>query len=386
MAESHLALHSAAVSRSLPEYSNPSDRTFVRIVITGASGNLGTALLRRLAADADTHQVVGVVRRPLVDAGPPYDAVDWVGVDLAEPDAHAQLAPAMAGADAVVHLAWGFQPSHNIAYLDRVGLAGTNAVVSAADAAGVPHLVHLSSLGAYSPGRDDDPVDESWPTEGIDSLAYSKEKVAAERLLDAYQAEHPDGMTVTRIRPALVVQRDAGSALLRYGVPAYVPAGVVRYLPVLPVDRDLVIQVVHSDDVADALVRVLERRAGGAFNLTAGPPITRDDIAEVLGAKPVHLPRQVLRSATDLAWRARLQPLDPGWIDLAFAVPLMDSGRARRELGWTPRVGAREALSQTVVGMAEAAGTTSPVLRPRAVLDQVARLLRFGPITERRLP
>jgi NAD(P)-dependent dehydrogenase (short-subunit alcohol dehydrogenase family) len=242
MAESHLALHSAAVSRSLPEYSNPSDRTFVRIVITGASGNLGTALLRRLAADADTHQVVGVVRRPLVDAGPPYDAVDWVGVDLAEPDAHAQLAPAMAGADAVVHLAWGFQPSHNIAYLDRVGLAGTNAVVSAADAAGVPHLVHLSSLGAYSPGRDDDPVDESWPTEGIDSLAYSKEKVAAERLLDAYQAEHPDGMTVTRIRPALVVQRDAGSALLRYGLPAYVPAGVVRYLPVLPVDRDLVIR------------------------------------------------------------------------------------------------------------------------------------------------
>ncbi len=358
----------------------------MRIVITGASGNLGTALLRRLAEHPDTHEIVGVVRRPPVDAGAPYDSVEWVSVDLAEPDAHTELAPAMAGADAVVHLAWGFQPSHNVAYLDRVGLAGTNAVLSAADSAGVAHLVHLSSLGAYSPGPGDEPVDESWPTEGIESLAYSKEKVAAERLLDAYEAEHPEGMTITRIRPALVVQRDAGSALLRYGLPAYVPAKAVRLLPLLPVDRELVIQVVHSDDVADALVRVLERRAVGAFNLTAEPPITRDDIAEVLGAKPVHLPKQMLRSAIDLAWRARLQPLDPGWIDLAFAVPLMDSGRARRELGWTPAVSAREALSQAVAGMADAAGTASPVLRPRAVLDQVARLLRFGPITERRLP
>jgi UDP-glucose 4-epimerase len=358
----------------------------VRIVITGASGNLGTALLRRLTLDSSPHDLVGVVRRPPVDAGAPYDAVRWVEVDLAERGAREALAPAMAGADAVVHLAWGFQPSHNIDYLDRLGVAGTEAVIEAAATAGVPHLVHLSSLGAYSPGPDDQRVDESWPTEGIDSLAYSKEKVAAERLLDTYERDHPDGMAVTRIRPALVVQRDAGSALLRYGVPAYVPAGLVRLLPLLPVDRSLVIQVVHTDDVADALARVLERRATGAFNLVSEPPLTRDDIAEVLGARPVHLPKQVLRAAADVAWRTRLQPLDPGWLDLAFAVPLMDASRAQRELGWTPRVGAREALAETVAGMAESAGTRSPVLRPRSMLEQLGRLVRIGPITERRWP
>ncbi len=358
----------------------------MRIVITGASGNLGTALLRRLTLDADAHDLVGVVRRPPTDAGAPYDAVRWVAVDLAEPGARDELAPAMAGADAVVHLAWGFQPSHNTDYLDRLGVAGTEAVIEAASAAGVPHLVHLSSLGAYSPGPDDQRVDESWPTEGIGTLAYSKEKVAAERLLDAYQEKHPDGMAVTRIRPGLVVQRDAGSALLRYGIPAYVPATLVRLLPVLPVDRTLVIQVVHTDDVADALVRVLEQRATGAFNLVSEPPLTRDDIAEVLGARPVHLPKRVLRTAADLAWRARLQPLDPGWLDLAFAVPLMDATRAQRELGWTPLVGAHEALRETVAGMADTAGTGSPVLRPRSMLEQLGRRVRFGPITERRWP
>lgn len=358
----------------------------MRIVITGASGNLGTALLRRLTQDGTQHELVGVVRRPPTDAGAPYDRVTWVELDLADPGAQNALRPVMEGADAVVHLAWGFQPSRDVAYLDRIGVSGTNAVLGAADSAAVPHLVHLSSLGAYSPGADDRPVDESWPTEGISSLAYSREKVAAERLLDAYESANPQGTAIARIRPAVVVQRDAGSALLRYGLPPYVPAGVVRHLPVLPVDRDLVIQVVHTDDVADALVRVLNQRATGAFNLAADPPLTRDDIAAVLGARPVHLPKQVLRAATDVAWRARLQPLDPGWLDLAFAVPLLDASRAHRELGWQPAVSARDALAETVAAMADAASTQSPVLRPRSIVEQLGRLVRHGPIGDRRLP
>lgn len=358
----------------------------MRIVITGASGNLGTALLRRLARDGAEHEVVGVVRRPPTGTEAPYDAVTWVGLDLADPGAEVALRSAMDGADAVVHLAWGFQPSRDIAYLDQVGVSGTSAVVAAADAAGVPHLVHLSSLGAYSPGPDDARVDESWPTEGIESLAYSCAKVAAERLLDEYERTHPDGIAIARLRPALVVQRDAGSALLRYGVPGYVPAGVVRHLPVLPLDRGLVIQVVHTDDVADAVVRVLEQRATGAFNLAAEPPLTRDDMAQALGARPVHVPEKALRVVVDLTWRARLQSLDPGWLDLAFAVPLMDATRAQQELGWSATVDARQALAEAVDGMADAAGTTSPALRPRTVVGQLARLVRRGPIGDRRLP
>ena len=358
----------------------------MRIVITGASGNLGTALLRRLTRDVAEHDLVGVVRRPPTEAGAPYDAVSWLELDLADADAAPALEPVMAGADAVVHLAWGFQPSRDIAYLDRVGVSGTRAVLAAATASGVAHLVHLSSLGVYSPGSKSRRVDETWPTKGIESLAYSGEKVAAERLIDGYERTHPDGMAIARIRPALIVQREAGSALLRYGVPAYIPAGVVRHLPVLPVDRNLVVQVVHTDDVADAIVRVLEQRATGAFNLAAEPPLTRDDIADVLGARPVHVPRQVLRAATDAAWRARLQSLDPGWIDLAFAVPLLDATRARQELGWQPSVTARDALAETVEGMAETSGTSSAVLRPRTVVCQLARLARRGPVGDRRLP
>jgi UDP-glucose 4-epimerase len=377
----------------------------MRIAITGASGNLGTALLRRLTADPlsvetaqaartgdanrsegwQPEEIVGVVRRP-PEPVPPYDRVTWHAVDLAAADAQDRLAPAFAGVDAVVHLAWDFQPSRDVRYLERAAVGGTAAVLGAADAAGVRHLVHLSSLGAYAKGPKR-PVDESWPTEGVATLAYSQHKVAAERLLDDYERAHPGGrLRIARLRPGLVVQRDAGSALLRYGVPPYVPAGLLRVLPLLPVDRSLVVPVVHADDVADAIVRVLDRRAEGPFNLAAEPPITRDDIAAALGARGVHVPAPVLSKLAGLTWRARLQPLDPGWLDLAFAVPLLDTTRARRELGWQPRTDARTALREVVDGMATAASAPSPALRPRTVLGQLRRLVTSGPVGDRRLP
>jgi nucleoside-diphosphate-sugar epimerase len=352
----------------------------MRIVVTGASGNVGTALLRRLGGEG--HDITALSRRP-PPPDPPYDAASWVPVDLTSAGVH-ELTSLFAGAAAVVHLAWGFQPSHNVEHLHRLDVEGTRTVVRAAQAAGVAHLVHQSSVGAYSPGNG--PVDESWPTDGIGSLAYSRHKVAAERILDEHERMHPDGPAVARMRPALIVQRESGSELLRYGLPPYVPAAVLRHVPVLPLDRSLVVPLVHADDVADAIARVLERRATGPFNLAADPPVTRDVIAAALGARPLHVPRQVLRAVVDVTWRLRLQPLDPGWLDLAFAVPLLDSGRARRELGWAPRIPADAALAEVLAGMADRAATTSPVLRRRSVAAELVATVRGHPIDRRPFP
>jgi UDP-glucose 4-epimerase len=355
----------------------------MRIVVTGASGNVGTAVLRRLQREPGEHDLVGVARRP-PRGGWPYQHVAWTALDLADPGAAAALAPVVRGADAVVHLAWGFQPSHDTDYLDRSGVGGTRAVLDAARAEGVPHLVHMSSVGAYSPGPDDGrAVDERWPTDGITTLAYSREKVAAERLLDEHERSG-GSPAVARLRPGLIVQRESGSALLRYGLPAFVPARVLRHVPLLPVDRSLVVPLVHTDDVAEAVDRVLRRRATGPFNLAADPPITRDVIADVLGARPVHVPEPVLRATAWAGWQARLQPLDPGWVDLAFAVPLLDTARARRELDWVPAVDARTALAEVLTGMADTAATSSPALRPRSVAAELAALVRRGPAAHRR--
>src|ERR1700742_865636 len=105
----------------------------MRVVITGASGNVGTALLRALPAE---YEIVGVVRRPPAPEGV-YARAEWCSLDLTAPDAVADLRRVFGGADAVVHLAWGFQPTRDTRYLTQLGVGGTSAVLQAADDRGV---------------------------------------------------------------------------------------------------------------------------------------------------------------------------------------------------------------------------------------------------------
>ncbi|GAB2906655.1 NAD-dependent epimerase/dehydratase family protein [Rhodococcus aerolatus] len=353
-----------------------------RVLVTGASGNVGTAVLRRLTAAPQPPEVLGVVRRP-PPAVPPYDTATFHALDLAEPDAAERLVPLLAGVDAVVHLAWGFQPTRDEAYLERTGVGGTRAVLAAVREAGVPHLVHMSSVGAYSPATDRTPVTEDFPHGGMPTSQYSRHKAAAEALLD--DAEGTDGAPViTRLRPGVVLQGDAASGLVRYFLPGYLPTAVLRLLPVLPADRALLVPVVHSTDVADAVVRALGDPVGGAFNLAADPPLTRDDFATALGARGVHLPAPVLSRLVGLSWRARLQALEPGWVDLAFSVPQLDTTRAREVLGWSPAVAPLDALREVVDAAVAGRSTPSPPLRPRTGVDLLRRALRSGPIGNRR--
>ena len=134
----------------------------MRIVIVGASGNVGFALARRLAPEPGV-ELVGVARRvPRAGAVP---IAEWRACDIARDD----LEEVFRGADAVVHLAWEIQPSHDLAQLIRTNITGSERVFTAVARAGVPVLVYASSVGAYSRGPKDRLVDESWPTEGTES-------------------------------------------------------------------------------------------------------------------------------------------------------------------------------------------------------------------------
>ena len=355
----------------------------MRIVITGASGNVGTALLRALPAE---HDVVGVVRRPPAQQGV-YQRVEWRSLDLTGQGGIADLRSVFDGADVVVHLAWGFQPTRDTRYLTELGVGGTAAVLQAAHAAGVGQLVHMSSVGTYAPGRYGERVDESWPTTGIESSPYSRDKSAAEALLDEYEQRLADAaIPIARMRPGFILQRAAASGLMRYGLPEYLPMQLVPLLPLLPLDRRLCIPLVHADDVADAICRVVDRRATGPFNLAGEPSIGRDDVAGALDARPVHIPSGLLGVLMDLSWRARLQHIDRGWIDLAFAVPLLDTSRAHNDLGWTPKWSSTEALADFLDGVAHQAHAESPPLRKRSMLELLRRDVTEGMMSSRRLP
>jgi UDP-glucose 4-epimerase len=333
----------------------------LRVVVTGASGNVGTSVLRALAAEPAVSEIVGLARRR-PEWQPPK--VRWVQADVArdELDGH------FAGAGAVIHLAWLIQPSRDEAELERVNVTGSRRVFEAAVRAGVETLVHASSVGVYSPGPKDRAVDESWPREGVPSLFYARHKAAAEHALDDVEAAVPQ-LRVVRLRPGLIFKREAGPEIRRLFAGPFLPAALLRpgRLPILPVPDRLVFQCVHGEDVAEAYrLAVMNPEARGAYNVAADPVIGPDDLARIMRARRVKVPEQAVRVAADATFRAHLQPAPPGWVDMGLAVPTMDTRRAREQLGWTPRHDAPSALLDLLEGMRGPSGLDTPPLRARA--------------------
>jgi UDP-glucose 4-epimerase len=330
----------------------------MHVVVTGATGNVGTALLAELAGDPLVERVTGVARRPPRLVLP---RTWWVSADVGRDD----LTDVMRGADAVVHLAWAIQPSHRPASLWRTNVIGSARVAGAAAAAGVRSLIHASSVGVYSPGPKDRAVGEDWPREGTPSSVYARHKAEVEHLLDDIERQAPD-MRVVRMRPGLTFSRGAASGIRRLFLGSLIPGTLLRprWIPLVPDLAGLRVQALHSSDVARAYRHALHSDADGAFNLAADPVLDPEILADALGARRVPLAAPLARAVVALTWRARLQPTSAGWLDLARSVPLIDSARARRELRWSPRMSSTDALLELLHGMSDGAGRPTPPLAP----------------------
>ncbi len=338
----------------------------MRIVVTGATGNVGTAVVRALVADPAVDEVVGVARR-LPTA--PTEGVAFRTADMATDD----LVPLLNGAQAVIHLAWLFQPTHSPEVTWRANAVGTERLLRAAAEAGVAAVVHASSVGAYSPVDDDEPRDESWPTHSLPTAGYGREKAYAERLLDTFTAENPDIRTV-RLRPAFIFQRDSATSQRRIFLGPFMPASLIgrRLLPpALPLPRGLRLQTLHSDDVADAYRRAVLSDATGAFNVAADPVLDVPALGKVLGVRAVPVNPRIFRVGLAAAWSAHLVPAEPALFDLVMGIPVLDTSRARQELGWTPRWSADDALGEALAGFAEGAGAPTEPLAPDTVAGRL---------------
>ncbi|MFB9903661.1 NAD-dependent epimerase/dehydratase family protein [Allokutzneria oryzae] len=341
-----------------------------RIAVTGASGNLGTALLREVTPRWD---VVGVTRRP-PERVAPYTNADWLACDIGAPEAPSLLHEAFTGVDAVVHLAWAIHPRTEDPDMYRTNFVGVRNVLAAARLAQVPHVVFGSSVAAYRQARRWELVDEDWPLGGVSGSAYSCHKAQAEALVDRFAATNPD-VRVTRVRPAAVVQSGSGAEMRRWLFSPLMPTSLLTTRrPPLPLWPGLRLQLVHARDVASALRLVLERGATGAFNLAADPVLTASDISRVLGGIRVPVPFLPLAGLAWSAWRLGLHPLHPGWLVLADKAPLVFSARARVELGWTPEHDSASALAEVVAAMASGTGEGSPPLEPIADHGLLRRL------------
>ncbi|GAB2830474.1 SDR family oxidoreductase [Actinocorallia aurea] len=340
----------------------------MRVVVIGATGNLGLATMRALAAEPGVTSLLGVARRrPDLE----IEGAGWARADITSD----RLDGLLAGAGAVVHLGWAFHPARDPVATWRTNVLGTTRVLQAAARAGVGAVVYASSVAAYAPGPPERRVAEDWPTFGYPTSAYSREKAYVERLLDTFEADQP-GIRVVRLRPGLVFSRGAASAQRRIFAGPLLPTVLLRpgRVPVVPDVPGLRFQALHSDDAGRAFALAALRPVRGPFNLAAEPVLDGPAIAAVLGARTVRMSAGAVRAVLAAAYRLRLAPIGPELFDVVMRLPLMDTGRARAELHWTALRSAASALPELIEGLHEGAGDRTPVLHPSSAASRAREL------------
>lgn len=332
----------------------------MRVVVTGATGNVGTSVIEALAADDQIEAIVGIARRRPTWQPP---KTTWVQADITCDDVEAHVQ----GADAVVQLAWIFQPTHDEVATWKNNVLGSIRVFHAAARAGVGALIYASSVGAYSPGHQDRGVDESWPTDALPTAAYGREKSYLERVLDTFERDHRE-MRVVRLRPAFMFKRESAAEQRRLFGGPLLPTALLRpgLLPRFPDVPGLRLQALHSLDGGQAFRLAITRPVRGAFNIAADPVLDAETLGELFGARPIKLPVWPIRAAVAAAWNLHLVPASPTLLDLALSLPVMDTSRARIELGWSPTRTSLDAVGEFLQGLRSGGGMPTPPLEPSA--------------------
>ena len=314
------------------------------VAITGATGIFGKALCARLQDDPAVDRIVGVARRPFDPSEHGWTKMEFRSGDVLRPE---QLDAAFAGADVVVHLAFtvldrGMHPEQ----VSLINVEGSANTFAAAARAGARRIVYASSVAAYGAWPDNPvPITEAQPTRGTPGFYYSEHKAEVEHLLDSFEGRHPD-IEVVRIRPSIVVGPNSVD-LFRGPLPTpLVGVFLSRLLPTPVPDPGMApLQFVHEDDVAEVFAIAITADAlSGAFNLAGGGVMEASDLATALGGIRVPLPARLVKSLVDVAYRARISPTGSAWVDMAVYPVIMDTTKARVELGWVPKFDTRTAL------------------------------------------
>jgi UDP-glucose 4-epimerase len=264
------------------------------VAVTGPTGDIGISAVEALEQAPEVERIIGMARRPFDPAAHGWTRTEYLQGDILDRDAVDAL---VADADVVVHLAFIIMGSRDESA--RVNLQGTRNVFDATVAAGRPRrLVYTSSVAAYGYHSDNPvPITEDVPPRGSPEHYYSEQKAACEAALEEITLGSP-------------------------------------------------LQLVHHDDVAAAIALAATTSAPpGAYNIAADGVLSMSDVAEALGARPIRLPRVAASLASEVIARLPFVPSALEWLHAGRTSVVMDTAKARTQLGWTPKYTAAETLS-----------------------------------------
>jgi len=325
------------------------------VAVTGPTGTFGFGLIPLLEADPRIASVVGIARRPFDPSEHGWSKMTYHQGDVRDRD---MLRDAFDRADVVVHLAFMITGTASRDTIRAINVEGTLNAFAAASAAAASRFVYASSVAAYG-FHQDNPVGmtEDWPTRPAARLFYAQEKAELEQLLREQSDAHPE-IALYLLRPPIVLGPHAVGAKDALPAPlAAIAQNALDFAQRLPVPipiptPDLPMQFIHEQDVGQALLRcVVADGPPGAYNIAGDGIVTAADVVRELGFTPVTVPAGVAQSAARAAAQIPLPSFAPPaaeWLEAASHPAIMDTTKAKRELGWEPRYTGLEALRDTL--------------------------------------
>jgi len=303
-----------------------------KVFITGMGGYIAGVLCRRLSHTAWCERFYGMdVKAPLAK----YDQGEFRKMDINAPalvEWVREIKP-----DVLIHLAFIVDPIPDDALMHRVNVDGTKNALRAAAEAGVPQVLVASSGTAYGVWPDNPvPLKETDEIRPHPTFTYANDKSQVEFLCRDFMREHPD-VVMAVIRPCVV-----------YGplVNNYLSGLLTIPIVTGPRDHNPPLQFVHEEDVAGAIVAILEKGARGAFNIAPPDTITLHEAMAMTRRPSVFLPDWLLTALVKIAWKLQL-PLvraPHSLLDFMRWPWVLDSTRLREEVGYRFRYSTRETV------------------------------------------
>ena len=322
------------------------------VAVTGPTGDIGRALLRRLDREPEIGRVLGMARRPFDPSEQGLTKVEYRQGDITN---RHDVEEFVDGADVVVHLAFLIFGSKE--ETSRINLNGCENVFDATLTNGASRLVYTSSVAAYG-FHEDNPelLTEDIPPRGTEEHYYSAQKAELETRLNTMASGSATDVYV--FRPCIVAGPTALSLIEKIPyvqLAGKLPAAAKKVVQSLPLLRPLIpdpgvpFQLVHEDDVAQALtLAILGRGEPGVYNLAGEGEIILSDMAHALGWYALPIPDIAIEATVSFVSRLPLLPVEAKWLNAIRVPVLMDCTRAREKLGWEPAYDALETLADTI--------------------------------------
>ena len=308
----------------------------MRYLITGGAGYIGSRLVDLLSRREETELIV------ICDVATPRGykpKTEFERVDVRDRRAlHAVLERVRP--DALVHLAFILNPTHDEHAMYDIDVNGTHNVLEAAAEAGVGQVLVTSSAVAYGAHPDNPvPLTEEDPVRGVARFSYARDKTESDRICQLWAAQHPERV-MTIVRPCIVFGPNVDNYLVRLWtkLPFAADMGTL----------DQRIQFVHEDDVVEAVAGLLTGRHAGAFNLAPDDDMSVRECVELIGTPIRKLPLPAYRAIVRVLWALRASEAPPGQIDFAIHPWIVSNEKLKSTLGWSPRHTSRETFEITM--------------------------------------